>query len=95
MKFQLYRAVRLVTGLTLLLLSIGALRIQGPVRWLAIAEIAAALAFCCPHVWRAGGVALLAILAIAFTHHAVVGQFVSSLLFAALIIILSLAYERL
>ena len=94
MKFELYRAVRLVTGLMLLFLSIGALRIHGPVRWLAIVEIAAAMAFCCPHVWRAGGVALLAIMAIAFTHHAVVGQFVSSLLFAALIVILSLAYER-
>lgn len=94
MKFNLFFAVRVVTGLTLLFLSIVALENHGIIRWLALAEIAAALVFCLPHVWRAGGGVLLAILVFAFTHHAVTGQFVSSLLFAALIVTLSLAYER-
>ena len=94
MKFDLFFAVRVVTGLTLLFLSIGALESHGIIRWLALAEIAAALVFCLPHIWQAGGVILLVILLIAFTHHAVTGQFASSLLFAALIIVLSLTYER-
>jgi hypothetical protein len=94
MKVDLFFAVRVVTGLTLLFLSIGALENHGNIRWLALVEIAAALVFCLPNIWRAGGVILLAILLIAFTHHAVTGQFVSSLLFAALIIVLSLTYER-
>jgi hypothetical protein len=45
-------------------------------------------------VWRCGGAALLAILAIAFAHHAVQGQFAASLVFAALVVVMSLAYER-
>ena len=87
-------AVRLITGITLLILSVDALRGQGFVRLLAAAEVAAAAAFCLPGVWRIGGVGLLAVLGIAFTHHAMAGQFAASLLFAALVILLELSYER-
>ena len=87
-------AVRLITGITLLILSVDALRGQGFVRLLAATEAAAATAFCLPGVWRIGGVALLAVLGIAFTHHAMAGHFAASLLFAALVILLELAYER-
>jgi len=86
--------VRVVTGVTLLVLSIDAARSQGPVRWLGAVEIAAAGAFCLPRVWRVGGVGLLAVLGIAFAHHAIMGHFAASLLFASLVIVLELAYER-
>src|SRR5437764_5313024 len=46
------------------------------------------------HVWRIGGVALLAILAIALTHHALAGNFAASPLFASLVVMLDLADER-
>jgi hypothetical protein len=94
MKVEITSTVRIVTGLTLLALSISALREDGFVRFLAAAEIAAAIAFCLPRVWRAGGIGLLAILAFAFTHHALVGHFAATLLFAALIVVLELTYER-
>jgi hypothetical protein len=87
-------AVRIVTGITLLILSIDAARGQGLVRLLGAVEIAAAAVFCLPRVWRIGGVGLLAILGIAFTHHAITGHFAASLLFAALVVVLELAYER-
>jgi hypothetical protein len=87
-------AVRLITGITLLILAVGAVRGPGFVRLLAGAEIAAAATFCLPGVWRIGGVGLLAILGIAFTDHAIAGQFAPSLLFAMLVIILELVYER-
>jgi hypothetical protein len=45
-------------------------------------------------VWRVGGVGLLAILGIVFTHQAIAGRFATSLLFAALVVVLELAYER-
>jgi hypothetical protein len=87
-------AVRLITGITLLILAVGAVRGQGLVRLLAGSEIVAAATFCLPGVWRIGGVALLAILGIALTHHAIAGHFAPSLLFAMLVIILELVYER-
>jgi hypothetical protein len=87
-------AVRIVTGITLLILSIDAARGQGFMRLLGAVEIAAAAAFCLPRMWRIGGVGLLAILGIAFTHHAIAGDFAASLLFAALVVVLELAYER-
>lgn len=94
MSRRIAHAVRIITGVTLLILSVDAVRGQGFVRWLAGAEIAAAAAFCLPQVWRIGGAVLLAILVIAFAHHAIDGHFAASLLFAALVIILELAHER-
>jgi hypothetical protein len=87
-------AVRVITGITLLILAIEAARGQGFVRLLGAAEIAAAAAFCLPRAWRIGGVGLLAILGIAFAYHAIAGHFAASLLFASLVVVLELAYER-
>ena len=94
MSSRLGQALRVIAGLTLLVLSLTALRNPGFVRWLAGAEVAAAAAFCLPRVWRVGGVGLLVILSVAFTHHAIEGQFAASLLFAALVICMALIYER-
>ena len=87
-------AVRLVTGVSLVMLSLDAVRSVGFVRWLAAAEIATAAAFCLPVVWRVGGVTLLAILGIAFIHHAIAGHFAAVPLFAGLIVLLELTHER-
>jgi hypothetical protein len=86
--------VRIVTGLTLLALSIEALRGPRPIGVIAGVEIAAAVSFCLPGVWRIGGAGLLAVLAIAFAHHALEGHFASSLLFASLVVTMELAHER-
>ncbi len=94
MKRGIGHAVRLVMGATLVILAVDAVRGEGFERWLAVAEIAAAVALCLPGVWRIGGVGPIAILGIAFTHHAIAGYFAASLLFAALVILLELAYER-
>jgi hypothetical protein len=84
--------VRVITGVTLLVLSVrAAMHGDGFVRLLASAELVTAAMFCLPRVWRIGGYGLLGVLAIAFTHHAMIGQFASGLLFAALVIILELA----
>ena len=88
------RAARIAAGITLFALSIAALSAPGAIRWLAAAEAIAATLFCLPRVWRYGGVALLAILALALTHHAMQGQFVASLLFAALVVVMALVHER-
>lgn len=87
-------AVRLIAGITLLILAVSAVRGPGFVRLLTGAEIAAATS-CLPGVWRLGGVGLLAILGIAFTHHAIAGQFAPAPLFAMLVVILEVAHERL
>ena len=87
-------AVRLITGVSLIILSLEAVRRVGLVRWLAAAEIAAAAVFCLPVVWRVGAVTLLAILGIAFVHHAVAGHFAAVPLFAGLIVLLELTHER-
>jgi hypothetical protein len=94
MTARIRHLVRLVTGFTLLALSVEAMRGDGFIRLLAASEIAAAAAFCLPGVWRIGGMALLAVLAIAFAHHALRGQFAPSLLFASLVVTLELADER-
>jgi hypothetical protein len=86
--------VRIAAGVTLAVLSVRALGATGWVRWLALAEIVAALLFCLPRVWRLGGVALLTIVVFGFVHHALSGQFVAMLLFAALAIVMVLAYGR-
>ncbi len=87
-------AIRVITGVTPAILSADAARAQGFVRLLGSAEIAAAAAFCLPQGWRVVGVGLLTILCVAFAHHAIGGHFAASLLFAALVIILELTYER-
>ena len=94
MSRRIGQAVRLVAGIALLALSLDALRAPGFVRWLAAAEVAAAAAFCLPGVWRVGAAGLLAILGVALVHHAIAGQFAVSLLFAALVIVMALVYER-
>ncbi len=94
MNHRIGRTIRVLTGVTLLVLALDAARSNGFVRGLAGAEIAAAAVFCFPRVWRFGGVALLAVLAIAFGHHAIAGHFAASLLFAAFAVALVLAYER-
>ncbi|HYT96661.1 MAG TPA: hypothetical protein VEO36_05030 [Casimicrobiaceae bacterium] len=94
MRSGIAHAVRLITGVSLVMLSLDAVRAAGFVRWLAAAEIAAAAAFCFPVVWRAGGLTLLAILVIAFVHHATAGHFAASLLFAGFVVLLELTYER-
>jgi hypothetical protein len=94
MRRRIPQIVRLVTGLTLVALSIDALRGQGVVRLLAGVEIAAAAAFCLPRIWPIGGVALLAVLGIAFAHHALAGHFAPALLFASLVVTLELVDER-
>ncbi|HEY3180366.1 MAG TPA: hypothetical protein VGL25_15975 [Casimicrobiaceae bacterium] len=94
MSAAIAQAVRLITGVSLLILSVEALRSAGFVRFLAAAEIAGAAAFCLPRVWRVGAVMLLAILAIAFIHHAIAGHFAALPLFAGLIVLLELTYER-
>jgi hypothetical protein len=94
MRSGIGRAVRLITGVSLVMLSLEAARSAGFVRWLAAAEIAAAAAFCFPAVWRAGAWVLLAILVIAFMYHAAAGHFAASLLFAGLVVLLELTYER-
>ena len=88
------RSIRVIAGLTLLSLSVRALASSGFVRWLAGAEVVAAAAFCLPRVWRVGGIALLLILGVAFTHHVLAGQLAASLLFAMLVICMALVYER-
>ena len=75
MRSGIGHAVRLITGLSLVMLSLEAARSAGFVRWLATAEIAAAAAFCLPVVWRVGAWVLLGILVIAFVHHAAAGHF--------------------
>jgi hypothetical protein len=52
------------------------------------------VAFCRPVVLRIGAAGLLAILGIARVHHAIAGHFAAALLFAALVIVMALAYER-
>ncbi len=94
MKKAVTIAVRWITGFSLLILSIPALRTPGLVRTLAVVEIVASVAFCVPQIWRIGGGALLAVLGIAFTHYAILGQFVSSTLFAAFVVTLELFYGR-
>ena len=88
------RSIRVIAGLALIALSLGALSGSGFVRWLAGMEVVAAVAFCLPRLWRVGGIALLVILGVAFTHHALAGQFAASLLFAMLLICMALIYER-
>ena len=94
MRSGIGHAVRLITGLSLVMLSLEAARSAGFVRWLAAAEIAAAAAFCFPVVWRVGGWVLLSILVFAFMHHAAAGHFAASVLFAGLVVLLELTYER-
>jgi hypothetical protein len=94
MRSGIGHAVRLITGLSLVMLSLEAARSVGFVRWLAAAEIAAAAAFCFPVVWRVGGWVLLTILVFAFMHHAAAGHFAASVLFAGLVVLLELTYER-
>jgi len=94
MKSGIAHKVRLITGVSLVMLSLEAARSAGFVRWLAAAEITAATAFCVPVVWRAGGVALLAILGIAFIRHAIDAHFAAVPLFAGLIVLLELTHER-
>ena len=89
------QALRIVAGLTLVVLSLMALPGPGFVRWLAGAEAVAAVAFCLPRVWRGGGIGLLVVFGVALTHHAMAGQFAASLFFAALVVCMALAYERL
>jgi len=88
------QSIRVIAGLALLALSLGALSGSGFVRWLAGAEVVAAAAFCLPRLWRVGGMALLVILGVAFTHHVLAGQLAASLLFAMLVICMALVYER-
>ena len=88
------QVLRVVTGLTLAVLSLSALSGAGFVRWVAGAEVVAAAVFCLPRVWRAGGVGLLVVLGFALAHHAMAGQFAASLLFAALAVGMALTYER-
>ena len=88
------QALRVIAGLTLLVLSFKALPGPGLARWLAGAEVVAAAAFCLPRVWPVGGVGLLVILGVAFIHHAMEGQFAASLLFAAVAVCMALVYER-
>lgn len=54
MTARLRHLVRLGTGLTLLALSVEAMRGEGFIRLLAAMKIAAAAAFCLPGVWRVG-----------------------------------------
>jgi len=86
--------VRALTGVTLIGLSVTALREAGWVRGLALAEIVAAAGWCTPPFRRFAAVALLTILAVAFVHHVLIGQFAASPFLAALIIVLDLAYDR-
>jgi hypothetical protein len=88
------QSIRIIAGLALLALSLRSFAGPGFVRWLAGAEVVAAAAFCLPRLWRVGGVALLVILGLAFTHHAIAGQFAASLLFAMLVVCMALIYER-
>jgi hypothetical protein len=94
MRSGIAQAVRLITGVSLVMLSLEAARSAGFARWLATAEIAAAAAFCFPVVWRVGAWVLLTILVIAFMHHAAAGHFAVSVLFAGLVVLLELTYER-
>lgn len=94
MKDRIGRAARIAAGLLLFVLSIRAMQTPGPVRWLAAAEAAAALAFCMPRIWRAGAAVLLVILAVAVAHHAIDGQFAPGLVFAVLAVTMALAHER-
>jgi hypothetical protein len=94
MNVRVGKVLRVITGLLLLSLSLGVLLDPGPARWLAGAEVIAAAVFCQPRAWRLGGVILLVILGVAFSHHAMAGQFATSLLFAALVVGMALAYER-
>lgn len=87
--------IRWVTGVWLLILSIpSALHGHGPVRTLAVVEIAACAAFCVPGIWRIGGGALLAVLTVAFAQDALLGRFASALMFPAFVVILELFYGR-
>jgi hypothetical protein len=88
------RIARVITGATLVALSIEAVRAGRFVSVLACVEIAAASAFCLPLVWRIAGFFLLAILGIAFLHHLLDGHFVASLWFAALVVVLEVTNER-
>ena len=94
MSVRVGQVLRVITGLSLLMLSLAALLGPGPARWLAGAEVVAATLFCLPRVWRLGGAGLLVILGVAFGHHAMAGQFAASLLFAALVVGMALTYER-
>ena len=83
--------VRVVTGLTLLMMSISSALHGAPwVRVLASIEIFSAAAFCLPRVWRIGGYVLLGVLAIALVRHGMAGHFAAHLFFAALVIVLEL-----
>jgi hypothetical protein len=95
MKERLTTAVRWITGITLLILSIQSV-LHGFLlqRLVASFEIAAAAAFCLPRVWRIGGYGLLAVLSFAFVHHALKGAPPTGLIFAVLVVILELAHER-
>jgi hypothetical protein len=94
MKRQVALIVRMLTGGTLLLLSIDAVRGEGFVCGLSPVEIAAAAAFCLPGLWRVGGAALLFVLLLGLTHHAPAGQFAAPLFFASLVVTRELADER-
>jgi hypothetical protein len=88
-------AIRWITGVALLILSIPSLvHGQGLGRTLALIEIVACVAFCLPRIWSIGGGALLAVLGITFTNRALQGHFESSVLFAAFVVILELFYGR-
>ena len=95
MKGRVTTAVRWVAGLTLLILSVRAFQ-HGYLleRLLAAVEGVASVAFCLPRVWRIGAYGLLAVLAVAFTHHAIQGAPSPFLLFAMLVVILELTHER-
>jgi hypothetical protein len=87
--------VRCITGIALFIPALLAVR-HGYLlpRLMEGLEAAAALVFCMPRVWRVGAYGLLAVMAVAFAHHALQGEAPVSLLFPAMVVILELAHER-
>jgi hypothetical protein len=95
MKNNVTTIVRLIAGITLLVVSVRfASGTHGFERILGVVEAVAAAAFCLPRVWRAGAIGLLLVFAVAIAHHALQRQFPLPLIFYALVVILELVHER-
>jgi len=82
---------RVVTAALLAYLSIAAIQHGGHERVVGSVEIAGAILFAIPRLWRIGGALLLAVIAVVFLVHSIGGHPPLMLIFPALLIILILA----
>ena len=93
MNARMLLAARWITSLLLVIASIPAVRGHGLAVFLGAAEIAGAVVFVLPRVWRIGGFVLLATIAVAVIVHSMSGHPPLMLLFPALVIVMVMVIQ--